>query len=36
MKVNADIKGRKIKWPEEQYLNSIMSIEAQDLVNRMI
>jgi len=28
MKVNADIKGRKIKWPEEEYLNKIMSMEA--------
>jgi|APSaa5957512535_1039671.scaffolds.fasta_scaffold197216_2 hypothetical protein len=36
MKVNTDIKQRRIKWPEEEYLKSIMSIEAQDLVNRMI
>lgn len=36
MKVNADIKGRKIRWPEEEYLKTIMSMEAIDLVNRMI
>jgi hypothetical protein len=36
MKVNADIKGRKIKWPEEEYLKKVMSVEAIDLVNRMI
>ena len=37
MTVYRDIKARKIQWPEdEESYNKKMSIEAQDLVNRMI
>ena len=36
MQVHRDIKDRKIGWPEKEQLDKIMSIEAQDLINRMI
>lgn len=36
MKVYADIKSRNITWPDEEIVKSRMSLEAQDLINRMI
>jgi len=35
-KVYSDIKSRNIQWPRPDVLPSIMSIEAIDLINKMI
>jgi hypothetical protein len=36
MKVYTDIKERNISWPADEVLKPKMSLEAQDLINRMI
>lgn len=36
MKVYADIKSRNIQWPPEEDLKARMSVEAIDLINRML
>lgn len=35
-KVYADIKNRNIQWPEPEILEKKISMEGQDLINRMI
>lgn len=36
MKVYADIKARNIHWPEDAVLKPIMSLEARDLIERLL
>ena len=36
MKVYADIKARNIQWPDDEVLKPIMSLEARDLIERLL